>query len=124
MEAHGFCMMIRNRYTFQKVLEKYMRGFPEETVLIYSMWQGYLDNPNSPYKKLMEGFQHIEFLHTSGHATRAAIEKVCQVVKPKQGIIPIHSGAPQKLDELKIGRIIRLEDGEEYNLLQKNLLVR
>jgi len=117
MKDRGFCMLIRNRFSFPEVVTQYQNEFPDDTVLIYSMWRGYLDTPNSQYKKLMEGFQNIEFLHTSGHATKEAIMKVCQDVNPKEGIIPVHSEASEKLDELGLGKIIHLKDGEEYETI-------
>lgn len=64
--------------------------------LIYSMWDGYLkDKP----EQINQDIRHIvndifggqyEYLHTSGHADIDTIRKVCDITKPRIGIISIH----------------------------------
>lgn len=110
----GFCMLIRGRYTHLELVAKYQKDFPNDAVLIYSMWRGYLIKPSNRYESLMQGFKNIEYLHTSGHATKETIQAVCKAVDPKIGIIPIHSEAPEKLAELGLGKVIHLNDGEAY----------
>ena len=112
MNAQGFCMLIRNRFTYRDVVEKYKKDYSDDTAIIYSMWQGYLSQPDSPYHELLDGFKNIEYLHTSGHATKQAIEEVCSIVNPRIGIIPIHTQAPHQLDDLGHWCVIHLSDGE------------
>lgn len=69
----------------------------EETLLIYSSWDGYYRNPeqvkaNPLYKEIREMFHNVVDLHTSGHADRGIIEKVIKAVNPKE-VICIHKEA-------------------------------
>lgn len=72
--------------------------FPqEETLLIYSSWDGYYKDPeqvkiNPKYKQFREMFHNVVDIHTSGHADRQTIEKVIKTVKPKE-VICIHKEA-------------------------------
>ena len=65
----------------------------EETLLIYSSWDGYYKDPvqikvNPMYKEFR--------IHTSGHADRKTIEKVIRTINPKR-IICIHKEADAEL---------------------------
>ena len=67
------------------------QGTEEETLLIYSSWDGYYKDPeqvkvNPKYKQFREMFHNIVDIHTSGHADRQTIEKVIKIVKPKEVI--------------------------------------
>lgn len=73
----------------------------EETLLIYSSWDGYYKIPeqvqaNSRYKEFREMFHNVVDIHTSGHADRRTIEKVKEIVKPKTTIC-IHKEADAEL---------------------------
>ena len=78
--------------------------------LIYSMWKGYLkDTPgqlNPEIKHIVNDIfagQYI-YLHTSGHADIDTIRKVCEITKPRIGIISIHHDPSSHLsDVLKNG---------------------
>lgn len=69
----------------------------EETLLIYSSWDGYYKipeqvNANPMYKEFREMFHNVVDLHTSGHADKQTIERVIKCVNPKE-IICIHKEA-------------------------------
>ena len=73
----------------------------EETLLIYSSWDGYYRMPeqvkvNPTYKEFRELFRNVVDVHTSGHADRATIKKVIETVKPKK-VICIHKEADAEL---------------------------
>ena len=73
----------------------------DETLLIYSSWDGYYKIPEqvlaSPrYKLFRELFSNVVDIHTSGHADIATIRKVIEIVKPKE-IICIHKEANAEL---------------------------
>ena len=73
----------------------------EETLLIYSSWDGYYKipeqvNANPRYKEFREMFQNVVDIHTSGHADRLTIESVISCVDPKE-VICIHKDADAKL---------------------------
>ena len=79
----------------------------EDTLLIYSMWDGYInekvkkgENIVQDYLRILNLFKNKKILHTSGHATAETLAKVCALVNPKKAIIPIHS--EQSADFLKL----------------------
>jgi ribonuclease J len=57
--------------------------------VLYSMWQGYLDEPK--YRNLKQ-HPKISFheIHTSGHAVREDLQRFAAALKPKR-LIPIHT---------------------------------
>lgn len=83
-------------------LQEVIQELPqEETLLIYSSWDGYYRNPeqvkaNPLYKEFREMFHNVVDLHTSGHADRSTIEKVIKAVNPKE-VICIHKEADAEL---------------------------
>jgi len=116
-EKQGFCMMVRGNARFLDIMRKYKDNYNTESLVIYSMWEGYLSQPNSKLLPLMDGFQNVIHLHTSGHATHQAIADVCNAVCPTQAIIPIHSTNSVGLETLGMAYPIRyLNDGEEYSV--------
>ena len=73
----------------------------EETLLIYSSWDGYYKDleqvkANPKYKEFREMFHNVMDIHTSGHADRQTIENVIKTVNPKE-VICIHKEADAKL---------------------------
>jgi len=116
-EEKGFCMLVRSGKFFQNIMKYYKENHIDETLIIYSMWKGYLEYSNNQYEKMLDGFENIEYLHTSGHATKQTITEVCITVKPRQAIIPIHSENPTALDELGLLFNIKyLADVEEFKI--------
>ena len=74
----------------------------DETILIYSSWDGYYKIPeqvevNSKYKKFRDSFNNVVDIHTSGHADRDTIKKVIEIVNPKDEVIVIHKEADASL---------------------------
>jgi ribonuclease J len=110
-------MLIRGHYTCKSVVDYYTKNHPDETILLYSMWDGYLKQPDNQYAKLLKKFKNIEHTHTSGHATFGAIVDVCNTVRPTTAIIPMHSENRHKMDEAQLPYHIEyLGDGEIYQL--------
>lgn len=93
----GFCMLLRSSKT--KILKELLECLSaEEILLIYSMWDGYInenvkngENLVQSYLDIWNLFENKQKIHTSGHATAETLTKVCQLVNPKMAIIPIHS---------------------------------
>ena len=82
----------------KKLLDKLPQ---EETLLIYSSWDGYYKNAeqvkaNSKYKEFREMFHNVVDIHTSGHADKATIRKVIETVRPKE-VVCIHKEAGASL---------------------------
>ena len=88
-------------------VEQLSRQFPEnETLLIYSSWDGYYKNPdqvqlNPRYALFREAFHNVVDIHTSGHADRKTIRQVIETVHPKETIC-IHKEKDQSLDILGV----------------------
>jgi ribonuclease J len=80
------------------------------------MWKGYIDSKNPAFNDKTAMFfepYKIEFLHTSGHADIETLKTVFKTVNPKCGIIPIHTEAPEKFNELfPQQKIISIKDGK------------
>ena len=95
MHDKGFTMLIRRSETFQRYLDQVLpRCAPEETCIVYSMFKGYIEPGHKAFNQdlydFVNQFPNTVFCHTSGHASKECIEKVCSMVNPNTAIIPIH----------------------------------
>ena len=98
LKRRGFTVVVGTSQA-DKVKKLLDRLSQEETLLIYSSWDGYYKNAeqvkaNSKYKEFREMFHNVVDIHTSGHADKATIRKVIETLCPKE-VICIHkeSGA-------------------------------
>ena len=96
LKRRGFTIVVGTSQAdkVKKLLDKLPQ---EETLLIYSSWDGYYKNAeqvkaNSKYKELREMFHNVVDIHTSGHADKATIRKVIETVRPKE-VVCIHKEA-------------------------------
>lgn len=119
MAEKGFFFLGRTNYITQKAIE----NFPD-SLLIYSMWRGYLDKTHTAFDEYKSNFVNhalnrgckIVHLHTSGHASIDEIKEICKITKAKT-IIPIHSECPERLKELGVsGSIVILQDNEIFTI--------
>lgn len=104
MRRYGFVMLIRRGEKFREYLDRILPFCkPEQTCLVYSQFHGYIeqrdDNPafSQSLYDFVESFRTRgiavrEDLHTSGHASRADLARLCVQVNPRV-IIPIHKDA-------------------------------
>ena len=95
----------------------------EETLLIYSSWDGYYKDPaqivqNPGYKKFRDSFHNVVDIHTSGHVSKLTIKEVIETVNPTQAIFCIHKDECQTLDTLDL----RLELKNKINNRQTLVL--
>ena len=89
--------------------------FPKEkSIVLYSMWDGYLEEPTSTLHSFLKGW-HWEKLHTSGHADFNAICKVIDTTFPDV-IIPIHTEHGDKLIDYYGDRVKLLDDNQLFSL--------
>ena len=106
IRANSLCSAVYDRYA------------DDNTIIIYSMWNGYLKGETE--NKNLTGFLHgrpYVCLHTSGHADAETLKEVAEAVKPVQGIIPIHTECPEKFRRiLPEGNIRILVDNEKFIL--------
>lgn len=113
LRNRGFVMPVRANRRFANIASRYSDAF-----LIYSMWEGYLDGRSSALSEFVAPFErlgHIRHLHSSGHAFADDIQMICNLVKPKIGIIPIHTENGKNFGKLKLAYpLLHLEDGEVF----------
>lgn len=107
MKDTGFCMLVRATKTFDKHLD-YLEPLIDmnNTLLIFSMWKEYINpnskHANSKYLNFLKRFKNVKQIHTSGHASAECLAKVCSLVNPTSGIIPIHSEVSVHYNKLPI----------------------
>lgn len=100
LKRRGFAMVVGTSQ-MDRVKELIGKLPQEETLLIYSSWDGYYKIPeqveaNSKYKDFRDMFHNVVDIHTSGHADKATIKKVIETVKPKE-VICIHKEADAEI---------------------------
>lgn len=102
MHWKGFVMLVGvgQKDNIIKIMQE---GFSkEETLLIYSCWDGYYRIPeqvevNPNYKEIRKLFSNVVDIHTSGHANKETIEQVIRILNPKDAIIGIHKNVDTSL---------------------------
>ena len=81
--------------------------------LVYSMWRGYLDKPNT--KQFIDYLKNRKFnihkIHTSGHADIGTLKKMVEAINPKN-IVPIHTFRGGDYKKVFTTPIVELKDGE------------
>ena len=113
MLESGFTMLVRRSEKFKAWLEALMPLLPEnETGLIYSQFKGYITEGSPAYSHEAYEFVHsygwkFEYLHTSGHASKDTIAKVCRLVNPRSAIIPIHKEKESDFTSLDISNELK-----------------
>lgn len=127
MEEKGFVMLVGTSDAYTERME-YFRQY--DPLLIYSMWNGYLDEKgiafNPKLKTLYDKWpRHRDDLHTSGHACKEDIEEMIRLVKPGEAIIPIHTERKEMFSRLDIGElrgiVQSMSDGDCYVVGDKRL---
>ncbi|PNV59399.1 MBL fold hydrolase [Clostridium sp. chh4-2] len=110
---NGFLMMVRDNRNFREII----RSFPaKQSIILYSMWNGYLTRPGSTIPDFLNLAEQWEPLHTSGHASQKDIQTVIEKVNPNM-IIPIHTDMPDMLKMLCPNRhIVILNDRDQIDV--------
>ncbi len=112
MRRKGFCMPVRANDAFHRVMAHFDRS---ESIVLYSMWRGYLEQ-NETLAEFLESW-HWEYFHTSGHGTRQQLQAVVRLIRPRLGVLPIHTQAPEGFDLLCMPYPVHhLQDGEEFTV--------
>lgn len=122
MEHTGFIAVIKPEGYCEKYIDVFLEDYEsglvaEKPVIIYSMWEGYIDDrPDnnakndkwiSFLKKQEEKGIEILRLHTSGHATAQMLAEVIKKVNPQEEIIPMHTEHPEEFMNLDIGEELK-----------------
>lgn len=109
----GFLMMVRDNKRFREIIKKYD---PSQSIILYSMWDGYRTRENSTIPTFLELADRWEPLHTSGHASISDIKTLIEKTTPKV-VIPIHTERPQDIQSLcPAETIVYFEDGKVVKL--------
>lgn len=95
MQRSGFTMLVRSSDKYEKWCSELIAELnPNETLLIYSMFKGYIEPNHEAYNESLHNFVKIfprfEYCHTTGHATVESLARMCNLTSPRIAIIPIH----------------------------------
>ena len=107
MREYGFLAIIKPEDYYREYIDEFIDLKP---MIIYSMWEGYLNPDHCAYNKKWDDFlreqerkgAEIVYLHTSGHASRKTLAEVIKAVDPKEKIYPIHTENAEGLKSLHI----------------------
>ena len=103
MVEKGFTMVVRDNPTFRKWIGLLLPLLdPSQTVLVYSQYKGYIEQQERLQEFIKMFGCRMEYVHTSGHATRKTLAKVCNLTNPTTAIIPIHKDAAADFLSLEI----------------------
>ena len=106
----GFVMAVRDNNRFREIIQKFD---PKQSIILYSMWDGYRTKPDSTIPSFLELAGKWEPLHTSGHASHSDLQMVIEKTAPEK-IIPIHTDDPDMLKNLCPDKnIVILNDNDE-----------
>lgn len=106
----GFMMVVRDNREFREIIKKFD---PKESIILYSMWDGYRTKQGSTIPDFLNLVGAWETLHTSGHATHDDIKLMVDIAKPDI-IVPIHTDVPDALITLcPHSKVIIAQDGKE-----------
>lgn len=109
----GGLMFVRANSKFEAIIRQYD---PAQSILLYSMWDGYRTKPDSNIPDFLSLTGTWAELHTSGHASPDDLRHVIEKADPEI-VIPMHTDAPQKMQTLCQNRtVILLKDREELLL--------
>ncbi|MEI8349870.1 MAG: MBL fold metallo-hydrolase [Candidatus Omnitrophota bacterium] len=104
-------LMLTGKNSFFPIILKNINNF-KGAKIIYSMWEGYLDDKFRQYCK--EQGLTIEQIHTSGHATVEDLKVFAKALNPKT-LIPIHTFESKKYPAI-FKNVKVLKDGEEFKI--------
>jgi ribonuclease J len=104
MEYTGFLAVIKPAKWCESFIDPFIEDYKngcikEMPVIIYSMWDGYIDKSKDARKdewiefiELQEAKGvEIKHLHTSGHASVQMLTEVIKAVNPTRAVIPMHT---------------------------------
>lgn len=96
----NFVMQVKSSM-LPDIKKLYRKGFIKKACLVYSMWEGYLEQDD--YKRFVEELEHMGIkiikLHTSGHADIPTLQMIESLVNPSKTIV-IHTGNKEKGKEI------------------------
>lgn len=113
LQKCGFLMAVRDNQKFRQIISKFDR---EQSIMLYSMWDGYRTKPDSTITDFLNLASRWETLHTSGHVSHEDLKTVIDIADPDI-VIPMHSEAPNMLKTLCPNKKILISyDGKEITI--------
>lgn len=112
----GYCMLIKaSMYNDIKML--YDKGLANNACLIYSIWEGYKNQPKMDLflKKIEKLGIHCEDVHTSGHADLETLKLMHILTNPREKTIVIHTANKEKAKEI-FGNYFPLKDEKDVKI--------
>lgn len=92
-QERGGLFFVRGTNRFKNIIHQVEKS---QSLMIYSMWDGYRTKSDSPIPAFLSLTGHWERLHTSGHATPEEIQFLIDTVTPDV-VIPMHTDAPERI---------------------------
>ena len=96
LREKGFLMTVRDNRKFREIVQKFDKN---QSIMIYSLWDGYRTKQNSTIPDFLNLAGKWETLHTSGHASTKDVCKLIELSKPEI-VIPMHTECPERIKEL------------------------
>jgi len=88
--------------------------------LVYSQWDGYIKKDNKEartFKAFVNKYDlDVQYIHTSGHATKDKLKMLAQAIDPTGNIIPIHTRSPESFKRLFGDKVMSLPNGKDLTL--------
>ena len=95
-------------------IRKFFEKYGKDTVLVYSMWSGYIDQEPKLQELEKEMGDKFIRLHSSGHASRELIQATLDICG-KAKVLPMHTESFAEFHKICRGsRIEELKAGEKY----------
>ena len=107
MEDYGFIAVIKPEGYHEKYIDAFVEAYKNKEIkqmpiLIYSMWDGYLNPKHKAFNKSWYDFIErqkakgvkVEYLHTSGHAMPGMLSRVINAIDPRDALYPMHTEKP------------------------------
>lgn len=124
LKNEGFLMPVRGSQL--NLIKAMMQVYDDEPAyLIYSMWQGYHNGKEENRipavieirklfgSRIFDGTK--DGFHTSGHADVQTLRHLCQLVRPRMGVVFIHKEAQTSGKALHLSSDIHVVEKDEWN---------
>lgn len=115
----NFIMLVKQSmiYEIRKMIRNHMIN-PDKTLLVYSLWNGYIEKDNDLKKFICElkneGIHYNDQLHTSGHSDKMTLKKVSEKVNPKVTYV-IHTDNNESGKDVFLN-YKKIDEGIEYRI--------